>query len=145
MTDYEVFIDEPLPFERPEVNVPLLRKAVEWVEAQDALGQDRSEWLQSNWFSRFDVTGLQTISNDYCGTKACVAGYISEIEGWKPFFRVGEHATSIVFKDSLEGSAYDVAREALGLTLGEADRLFDGSNSAHRVRVVAEEIAGERL
>ena len=124
------------------VNVPLLRKAVEWVEEQDKLPLVQSQWNQGNWVTSpenwaADIaweTGT-TVDPAACGTAYCVAGYIGQM--LNPEYK----ETSIV--DDVHVS--DFAAEALGLEYYEADELFSGSNEAEDVRRIAERIAGERL
>ena len=123
-------------------NVPLLRKVVEWVEAEDAKPYQEREWYQGHYFCRSDEWS--------CGTKACVAGKIALDAGWVPVFSDAEKdpfsiATDLVRKDGVEASAFNVARKELGINVRIADDLFMAANSALRVRLVAEKIAGERL
>lgn len=120
-----------------DVNVPLLRKAVEWVEEQAALPDVDREWNQEFWYlpagSHFAETG--------CGTTYCVAGYVALVSGWKPFdFHMAE--------DELSKQVVDVpliARQLLGIDLFQAEELFRAYNTAADVRGVAEAIAGEAL
>ncbi len=74
------------------VNVPLLRKVVEWVEEQDRLANMGmpSRWNQAEWMTyspklREDIIAAQLDSSDpLCGTAMCVAGKIAFDAGWKP-------------------------------------------------------------
>lgn len=123
-------MSEPIP------NIPLLRKAVEWVEAQDALPEHERQWLQAmyvlpaeapgTWLARLRATYNRPAS---CGTCYCVAGKIQhDLTG-----------------SENEVTARRVAMEALGLTDDQAFALFAGGNTAADVRRIAEDIAGERL
>ena len=104
------------------VNIPLLRKAVEWVEEQNALPINVRVWNQRTW-----------VYNSDCGTTYCVAGKITHdlYPEWSA--------------ESVSSCAMSVAQEALKLTDDEARSLFQSDNSAVVVREIAEKIAGERL
>ncbi len=129
------------------VNIPLLRKAVEWAEAEAAKPRELSEWEQ-NWWSlspqvRQERLGWAEDDPEYltaeekaayakapeCGTCYCIAGYVAavsgaEVSGWMT-----------------EG----VAADLLNLDDDQAGALFEGGNTIEDVRRIAEEIAGERL
>jgi hypothetical protein len=131
-----------------EINIPLLRKAVEWVEAQDALPEIDSEWFQGNYVlgpaakalylvgreHRSEIQNLHQVAA-HCGTVYCVAGYIGQLtdERYKHSDIVGGVHVSAV------------AERELGLTYGQAQELFHGSNSAAHIRELAERFAGEAL
>ncbi len=110
-----------------DVNIPLLRKAVEWVEEQDALPIETRSWMQREIIlpeaHRIHSHGHQP----GCGTAFCIAGYVADQVrpgiGWE--------------------EAIPVAEQALGLPRGH--NLFMMTNSAKTIREVAERIAGERL
>ena len=128
----------------PNANVPLLRKAVEWVEAEAAKGKDSKgiplgEWIQGAWAT--DKTDLVTYygtaleQEHTCGTAFCVAGYVGQLQ--EP--RYAE-------KDTVDGvHVSEFAEKVLGLTPSESTALFSGGNSAEDVRRIAERIAGEAL
>jgi len=134
-------------------NIPLLRKAVEWVEEQDALPEIDREWWQGGYVTPpnymadhlvrmvWNSDGTR-VNNEqlnqiraHCGTAYCVAGW------------VGMHADSrYTTTDVVDGiHVRYVAITELGLTDEQAGALFDGSNSATQVRRIAEKIAGEKL
>lgn len=132
-----------------DVDVPLLRKAVEWAEAEAAKPAEECGWYQASYvmpvrhgdgspvafFGEDDSMILKSEEINGCGTAFCIAGWVY----WQ--------ATGAIVLDSL-GRAPDVdtfARKALGITSAQASDLFSGCNSIDRVRSVAEEIAGERL
>lgn len=107
----------------PTPNIPLLRKAVEWAEAEAAKPNDTGLWNQALW--AFD-TG--------CGTAYCIAG-------WTVYEAAGE---TVPVGPRVEQRAMHL----LGLTYDEAWRLFDCDLSIQDVRRIAGEIAaraGERL
>lgn len=121
------------------VNVPLLRKVVEWVEEQEGLQGTEREWYQATWISRYN----------WCGTQMCVAGKIAILEGWTPVFTDSEHmATATVEKDGIEENVETVALEALGVSreiYWDKFYLFDGDLTAAQVRKQAEGLAGGPL
>lgn len=59
-----------------------------------------------------------------CGTTCCLAGGIAARDGWAPVWYDGEDNTSDVVKDGVKRYTKHVAAELLGLTEGEASRLF---------------------
>lgn len=136
------------------VNVPLLRKAVEWVEEQDklAVSGHRSEWAQDQWMAYRTDDGLlvdgvfvddatkaelhRLAERGECGTAYCVAGYVGQL--------LDESYKYTWSPDGLP-AVDDFAERALGLTTNQADLLFGGVNTADDVRRIAEEIAGEKL
>lgn len=144
-----------------DVNIPMLRKAVEWVEEQDKLPKIESRWNQGQWLTDANVVlndaalealggpewfwsatySPQTLREKrkelehLCGTAYCVAGYVAQL-----------HDERYAVSAEVEGNhSQDVARRVLGLSADQADRLFYGENTAADVRRIAEEIAGEKL
>lgn len=123
------------------VNVPLLRKAVEWVESQPEVPRPRHSlhdhdevyWDQEVWGRK-----------QHCGTALCLAGYVTWLEGWKP---VASNSPRGGFTARDGETAYipDLAVELLGITKQQSDELFFGGNTAADIRSVAEKIAGEPL
>ncbi|GAA3510338.1 hypothetical protein GCM10022234_00760 [Aeromicrobium panaciterrae] len=132
--------------DEPQVNIPLLRKAVEWVEAEADKPLEICQWLQGDWINRpsdrarmvehyrsddeFAVS-LRAKTPD-CGTCYCIAGYVDQVILGNPE----------PFTDSYVETR---AAEALGLSDNQADRLFHSDNTVEDVRALAEEFAGERL
>jgi hypothetical protein len=104
-----------------EVNIPLLRKAVEWAEAE-AAKPEGGLWDQS-WYITDD---------NACGTSYCIAGWVNVQNGAEGYDQITDTSA---------------AAESLGIPVwrGEDGHLFDGGNSIEDVRRIAEEIAGERL
>lgn len=135
-----------------EVNIPLLRKVVEWVESQEALAysEDR-RWYQGAWFRKDEAKAraVQDLNDPMCGTTMCVAGKIVHDAGWKPvYYEV--HGEDFAYADEAKKGdialpIHEIAAAELGLTEDEAHELFDGSNDAEHVRLIAEHLAGERL
>lgn len=116
-------------------NVPLLRKAVEWVEAQDTLPEDSRQWLQHSYVVPEHVRISLFRHEPDCGTAFCVAGYIGQL--LDPRY---ERHTEV------EGvHVSDFAAHALGIRACDQIDLFSGDNTAEMVREVAERIAGQRL
>lgn len=131
-----------------QVNVPLLRKAVEWAEASHAAGD--GEWDQGWWGrdysepnirARYQAAGF-TISE--CGTSFCIAGYIGQLLD-------PEHYPAGRNGDGTEGAPFghveEFAADALGIGVGGPLKgsLFDGSNTIQDVRRIAEDLAGGPL
>lgn len=115
------------------VNVPLLRKVVEWVESQELIGpQAGREWYQGTWFG----IGLEGWS---CGTAMCIAGKLALDDGWTPV------NGAIVRKAGTEAAVHVVAARLLGIDPYSDISLFYGSNTAADIRALAEALAGERL
>lgn len=105
------------------VNVPLLRKAVEWAEAEAAKPYSEfCQWDQAEW-----------VQQTYCGTRFCIAGYVAQLQD-------ARFAGSSVVDGR---TAQKVAAEALGC--GHASALFAVTNTIEDVRRIAEDLAGERL
>lgn len=125
-----------------DVNIPLLRKGVEWVEAQAALDwSEGREWYQGLWVTpRNQVPQLQD-DPEACGTAYCLAGYVGQLVD--PRFKTSGWVEDETTSDDVHVSQF--AQEALGITDYQAMMLFSASNSAERIRQVAEKIAGEPL
>lgn len=139
-----------------QVNIPLLRKAVEWAEAEAAKPDPASrEWFQGSWvtYGRAlaedlveDAYGEGKVDEDsmgamvealapHCGTAYCIAGYIGQ--------SLDERYKTTDLVDGVHVSTF--AEQALGAPHREVVRLFDGGNTIKDVRRIAEDIAGERL
>lgn len=146
-----------------EVNIPLLRKGVEFVEAEAAKPRNKSRWNQGDWIvTRLQAArrrnklsqpqflgynGAQSLRKEYetqhertkeCGTLYCFAGYIASLEHEDKDLVRGEYRGSNLHPQS-------VAQKALGLDMHQAGLLFSGKNTAKDIRKIAESIAGERL
>lgn len=81
------------------INVPLLQKALDHVEAHP------EEWDQESW-------GRQTP----CGTTACLAGHIALMDGWTPVLRTPFGDWIYVEKNGVRQTAGDAAAESLGVS-----------------------------
>ena len=137
-----------------EVNIPLLRKAVEWVEREAELPWWKRMWYQGTWAAlKRDVYSYKerTFKKyeqelDYCGTACCLAGYVVQLNHTVEF-EVDEDGdfVDVLVDGSDKLSISDLAREELGLTQVQAAMLFDGGNRASDIRKIAERIAGEPL
>lgn len=123
----------------PLPNLPLLRKVLDHIDTNP------KEWQQGTW------------AND-CGTAFCVAGHALNMDGQVQNTRDGITIQGKALWQSCECEdghrfgdveiAHCAGMKVLGITDAEADDLFAGDNSRHRVQVVAERIAqraGERL
>lgn len=129
------------------VNVPLLRKAVEWAEIESTKPRAESQWEQDAY--RYDAGDAVTIDLETeetvikCNTAYCIAGWTVAMT-----LRKGEYqdASGDVYSTRSKKFVADVevrALEELGL---ETDRgLFDCQNTIQDVRRIAEELAGENL
>jgi hypothetical protein len=142
--------------EYPDLNIPLLRKTVEWVEEQEELDTREAEdwvtesqvkWNQESWFHG-TITGKEieavTLYNEVmkayevCDTTYCFAGKIVLDTGqWMPIilFSPGDEnnligsewgSGSIVNKET--GRISDVMLEACRLLGLSEDPLVDGLN-----------------
>lgn len=127
----------------PTVNIPLLRKAVEWAEAEAAKPVELCQWEQGVWqttpetqvWARNRLIDKPQINDQWviraaaktedCGTCYCIAGYVEVLHDLP--------------------ARGDKAAELLGISRGAAFSLFDGDNTIEDVRRIAESIAGERL
>lgn len=125
------------------LNIPLLRKMVEWAETEDLLDEAR-EWDQTTWLH------METRSG-YCDTTMCIAGKVASDAGWKPIF-YGDGSASSAQKDGVTEEIRVIAINELGLANAVDSEgnvatwaLFEASNCAADIRRIAEDLAGERL
>jgi hypothetical protein len=121
-------------------DIPLLRKYVEWVEEQAARPVAERDWFQGSWVS----------PRAACGTAYCVAGRVVTDAGYHfvihhPVRLPFDEITEVRFGDDPIEQVDHVAQRILGISDEQAYELFLGSNSAQRIREIAEKIAGERL
>jgi hypothetical protein len=121
----------------PEPNIPLLRKAVEWAEAEAAKTDGTCLWDQGAWAQETD-----------CGTAYCIAGFAA-VNSIPNAHEVPDGFGYVdLYVDGEEAFWFDTGGRALGLTLFEAEKLFHAQNTIADVRRIAEGIAaraGERL
>lgn len=136
----------------PNVDIPLLRKHVEWVEEEAAKPWADRVWAQDYWIipseeaypSSAEINRGECIGTEernFCGTCYCLAGNIAAQDGYRVY--AGGMARNPETNETVDPETY--AREKLGINYDEAERLFDGENSAEDIRRIAEEIVGERL
>lgn len=116
-----------------EVNVPLLRKAVEWAESEAAKPREVSQWHQTRFAEPID-----------CGTAYCLAGWVAVNDGL-PQSVFAEYMAKSDASGEAAITIEDRAAAVLGLTDEQANRLFDADNTIEDVREIAESMAGERL
>ena len=144
-------------YDEPEVNIPLLRKGLEWVEWQDTLPLIDCEWNQGDFVISPEVKAFTLIAGEryrgdhrlttaecevltsrvapHCGTAYCFAGYVGQLED-------GRYART----DEVDGiHVGQFAQEQLGLTEDQAEALFSADNTAEDIRAICEDIAGEPL
>lgn len=123
----DTFISTPeMPY-----NTPLLRKAIEAIEAEPAT------WNQSYWAQKTD-----------CGTVFCLAGHIAVAAGYPPVFGRGDtEACDIADETGNLRYIPMAAAELVGFSEGEKDRLFYDTNlnTPAELRAAVEEVVGERL
>jgi hypothetical protein len=128
-------------------DIPLLRKAVEWVEEQEQLLPIDREWDQEHYqmtsihHAMVLLGGIPTQLRylyqvaAHCGSTYCVAGYIGQM------LDARYRDTTVV-----EGvHVAEFAMEQLRLTPIQGRSLFAANNSAADVRQIAENIAGQPL
>jgi hypothetical protein len=122
---------------------------------QDVLKETDAAWNQATWFHAYRVedgeyvhagtvevteNGLMTMTGHQCRTAACIAGNTALL-----FAPVG----SLINADQIRtpgNSWQDIDKWAtteLGLTEGEAIRLYRGGNSAEDIREITRDITGE--
>lgn len=129
----------------PVPNIPLLRKAVEWAEAEAAKTDGTCMWNQAVYAMNTD-----------CGTAFCIAGWTvaaaavdAKVTAYPTGY--GSQPGELMMAANPDGTPVNWERKAaslLGLTNGEAWELFGVENDIERVRELAEQIAarvGERL
>lgn len=137
------------------VNVPLLRKTMEHIKSHP------EHWHQGSW--RTDIsedmaeslnagraTGRHRPVPISCGTAMCFAGWACELAGdeWEADvfggldqFFVSDH----VMVDGQPVRAAERARDLLGLTRFQADRLFEGLNRLEDLEEIVADLTGEEL
>ena len=133
---------------KPEM-IPLLRKSVEWAEAEARKPDIDRRWRQENY--RMNAVQLaaallkqmgvkiplrsQMQVAAHCGTCYCMTGWL------------GQELDPRYANTEVVGSVHVAAfvREQMGFTDQEAGMLFDGNNTITRVRELCERIAGESL
>ena len=136
-----------------EVNIPLLRKMVEWVEEQDKLPVLEREWEQGEWVTddnnliaynttSYGQRNMMRIEANWCGTAYCIAGKIAADHMEADGLHLLDN-DFLVDESGKEMCISDYAADKLGVFYDS--RLFDAANTAEDVRRIAEYIAGEPL
>lgn len=122
-----------------QVNIPLLRKAVEWAEAEAAKPEGEGQWMQDWWMTTpAEMSSIFSLPETSCGTAYCIAGWTCTANGEEFIAANTGQLTSGMH-------VADRAQELLGLSMYQSNRLFRANNTIEDVRRIAEEIAGERL
>lgn len=124
------------------VNIPLLRKAVEWAEAEAAKPPEVRQWDQG-WWVTLPAERAEEFEVDEaaCGTAYCIAGWTCHAAG-----DVFDESRSECVSNLADGTHISYrARDLLGISSSGAEALFYGGNTIADVRRIAESIAGERL
>lgn len=152
-------------YDTPTPNTPLMRKTVEWVEEQDKLSVEESQWRQGDWCTTkvvcdgelFSLQSYGTTVEDLglwagtyeevkCGTAFCVAGKIAYDAGLDM-----DTQGVIVSSEDPHLSGYigehcsEYAEDALGLEPWQSTQLFSGSNGAEDIRRMCEAWTKEKL
>jgi hypothetical protein len=103
-----------------EVDVPLLIKVLDHITAHP------EEWDQETW-------AIKTS----CGTACCVAGHAVVMAGHTLQFGSYYPGTSSAMRVSDGRSIENVARQELGLSVDQADLLFNSSNTLYNLWWIA--------
>jgi len=161
-----------------EFNKELLERTLKQVKAEKDKPLEETTWWQQRWASGLKNTGRKVTAmfsdaRSYwapvnlpasremevevmevdCGTAFCVAGHAALFAGdtfVRPVgitFTRGETSFVMTHEGEIMGIS-ERAQGLFGITDSEAQRLFDGSNSWHKVKRVARDICekrGERL
>lgn len=128
----------------PTPNLPLLRKILTHID------EHPEEWFQGSW--RLDWRGISPswhhelrrqaphlVRIPQCGTSFCIAGHALAMTG-----ELGPDGMGM----PSSGGWGESARQVLGLTTYEADKLFWGGRTRQEIQEIAQEIAaraGEEL
>jgi len=131
-----------------DINVPLLRKALEDVTAHP------EEWNQGGWAVRLlqgkdgaplsvsksrlvwvtEVELAGSAQPTQCGTACCLAGNVAIKQlGGKPLFEEGYFNTGKVELNGVKQFIRDAAQQHLGLMPNQADELFRSDNTLYRL------------
>lgn len=133
------------------MNIDLLRKAVQWAQAESE--KEDSQWDQSDW-ARGVLTGEEVGHHAVlCGTSFCIAGWVCHEAGDRFVIKKDDWVSASTYRVLPKDAAFvehvrDRAVELLGISYGEAELLFDGSNGIKAVERFAAAIAasyGETL
>lgn len=147
------------------VDVPLLRKALEWAEAEAEKPEELRSWDQAffavsaterlRYLGALEKVTREKINElvsagEACGTVYCLAGYVNGALCVDELEAQGREFNGSSYNARGETQA-EVAAELLGIEppvsglRPEPGHLFAGSNSIEDVRRIAESLAGEKL
>lgn len=138
------------PSQAPELNVKAIRETLEKVEQEAE--KDSGLWDQGHWVVvGGEAEPVNVIDNEgdeyfvvmnHCGTTGCFAGHGVLMNGYLPM-----RQSSLVFNPTTMGVSHvqEAAVDLFGLTVDEADALFNGENRIEDLRTIAETICGEAL
>jgi hypothetical protein len=140
--------------EEVTVNVPLLRKTLDWAygEWQKAQRGEISEWFQNHWMiDTLDIAprdinvSAAVRSGAACGTSCCIAGKVAYDAGWRPAYSYGSSYAAHPDKPGEKRLIRDVAEKLLGLNGWDSTDLFRGSNTIYDLYETAERITNGEI
>lgn len=115
-----------------ELNIPLLRKTIEYIE------EHPDEWAQDTWASKTN-----------CGTTMCFAGTAAFLAGatWLWGEGVDDYeSVGCIAPDGTRHTIENYATEELGLSVRQADYIFYSSpKDVAEMRHIVEFAIGEKL
>lgn len=129
----------------PHVDVPLLRKVVEWAEVEAKKPFMERAWYQDAYYMRpgEHVFNPETEKSEIrCGTAYCIAGWtVAETLG--PDEAMNFSGDVVTSAGEFIRDCEERALEMLNISTDHG--LFDCSLTIEEVRAIAEKIAGEPL
>ena len=153
------FIIERSKIFSPECDVPMLRKALEWAEAEAAKERFDQRWRQGAWAQNLVATeetmkrvgGLYTKMEVTCHTAFCFAGRVCDMAGDTFIAETGPFRSAICVTDVISSDTGRVreishrAQDLLGIKRSAANTLFAADNTIENVRILCDAIVGEPL
>jgi hypothetical protein len=129
----EYFDDRPLVAPEGPDGDPVLQ--VDRLDAVVKHALNSENWNQRSWME------LHQGGDTACGTSYCIAGFAAvEFAGLEPIIEENSIYVDFVRIGDRERSISGAAREYLGLTWNETERLFASDNNADDVTRIVEEI-----
>lgn len=134
---------DPVP-DRDGINYELLDEIMAFIEAHPGT------WIQDSWYKNVHPeTGdifLEQVTEEVeeqnaCSTSFCFAGHVALHEGFPnpPKTNTDPWARLVVVDDrEYHEDVSDFARETLGLTLEQADALFDSGNTLQDLKTMVQ-------